>query len=117
MSPSGLIACLCHCNCKVEPLEVLENCDGHQRNDEKVNTHSVQVLSVHWRCTARDTGALYALQCAQPLGLKLHLFGFNWNNGHGDTHSIRDEERVFREAEKQGHIVIHPTGDHQPALP
>lgn len=58
------------------------------------------------------TGALYALQCSQPLGVKLHLFGFNWNSVHSDAHSIKDEERVFKEAEKEGLIVIHPTGNY-----
>lgn len=54
---------------------------------------------------------MYALHCSQPLGAKLHVFGFNWNSRHSDTHCIKDEERVFREAAKEGVVVIHPTGE------
>ena len=54
---------------------------------------------------------MYALHCSQPLGAKLHVFGFNWNNRHSDMHSIKDEEREFREAAKRNFVVLHPTGE------
>jgi hypothetical protein len=55
-------------------------------------------------------GASFALECTRRIGADLHVFGFNWNDKHADTHTIAEEQRLFRAAEAQGTLVIHPTG-------
>ena len=55
-------------------------------------------------------GAAFTLECSTLIGAELHVFGFNWNDAHADTHTIADEEMLFRAAEADGTLVIHPTG-------
>lgn len=55
-------------------------------------------------------GASLTLECSRRIGAELHVFGFNWNDAHADTHTIADEEKLFRAAEANGTLVIHPTG-------
>lgn len=55
-------------------------------------------------------GASFAAECSRRIGAELHIFGYNWNAAHADTHSIGTEEALFRLAEQNGELVIHPTG-------
>ena len=55
-------------------------------------------------------GASFAAECSRRIGAELHVFGYNWNAAHADMHSISTEEALFRTAEQNGEIIIHPTG-------